>query len=295
MTSDDWRALVEDVRLVATDLDGTLLRSDGTVSSFTTLALAQARAASVPVVFVTGRPPRWLPVVVEATGHHGVAICANGGIVLDLTSGVLLQTHAIGAAALDEVVTTLRAEVPGIGFAAEWVDGLPSDAPRDTDFAHEHLFVPRYPSPGARVERDIREITAGHQVVKLLARVSGSAHDADSFLDHALSHVEHLVTVTHSNSDDVLLEMSAHGVSKGSALAALAASLGAGAEHVAAVGDMPNDISMIEWAGVGLAVQGAHPRLVEAADAVLPGPDRDGVGHLIGAVTHARSGLIYPE
>jgi Cof subfamily protein (haloacid dehalogenase superfamily) len=292
MGSDDWRGLAAEVRLVATDLDGTLLRSDGSVSDYTIAAFARARAESVPVVFVTGRPPRWLPMVVEATGHTGVAICANGAVLLDLTTGILLRTHAIEPAALHEVVTTLRAEVPGIGFAAEWVDGLASEAPSDTQFAHEHRFVPRYPAPAAWRDDDILTITAGHRVVKLLARLTDTHHDADSFLDHALSHVEHLVTVTHSNSDDVLLEMSAHGVSKGSTLAEYALALGLGAEHVAAMGDMPNDLPMIEWAGVGLAVEGAHPRLVEAADAVLPGPQDDGVGRFVSAVTDARAAAL---
>ena len=285
MTSGDWRVLTEGVRLVATDLDGTLLRADGSVSAFTIEALARARAASIPVVFVTGRPPRWLPMVVEATGHSGVAICANGGVVMDLTTGLLLIAHAIDATTLDEVVTTLRAEVPGIGFAAEWVDVGAADSRRVTEFAREHSFLTRYPMPTALLVDDIREVTADRQVVKLLARLTDTEHSADSFLDHALTHVEHLVTVTHSNSDDVLLEMSAHGVSKGSALATYAASLGLSAAHVAAVGDMPNDIPMIEWAGVGLAIEGAHLRLVEAADGLLPGPDDDGVGQLIAAVT----------
>jgi Cof subfamily protein (haloacid dehalogenase superfamily) len=285
MTHGDWRALAEGVRLVATDLDGTLLRADGSVSAYTVDAFARARAAAVPVVFVTGRPPRWLPAVVEATGHSGVAICANGAVLLDLGSGEMLRTHPIGPAALDQVVTTLRAEVPGIGFAAEWVDDVPHDASRETEFAHEHGFVPRYPVGSALSADDIRELTAGHRVVKLLARLSGTDHDADSFLDHALEHVEHFVTVTHSSSGDVLIEMSAHGVSKGSTLAAHAASLGLTSAHVAAVGDMPNDLPMIEWARVGLAVEGAHLRLLEVADAVLPGPQDDGVGRLVAAVT----------
>ena len=288
----DWRSLAAGVGLVATDLDGTLLRSDGSVSELTVAALARARAAGLPVVFVTGRPPRWLPMVVEATGHSGVAIGANGAVLVDLATGELLRTHAISAEALDEVVTTLRAEVPGIGFAAEWIDELPagaSDALRDTDFAHEHSFVPRYPVGTALRADDIREIAAGHQVVKLLARVTGSGHDADSFLEHALAHVEHLVTVTHSNSDDVLLEMGAAGVSKGSTLAEHAASLGLGARDVAAMGDMPNDLPMITWARVGLGVEGGHPRVLEAADAVLPGPHDDGVGRFVDAVLDARS------
>jgi hydroxymethylpyrimidine pyrophosphatase-like HAD family hydrolase len=134
---------------------------------------------------------------------------------------------------------------------------------------------------------DVRDLTTGRRVVKLLARVLGTDHDADSLLDHALEHVDHLVTVTHSNSDDVLLEMSAAGVTKGTTLAAYAESLGIPAAVAAAAGDMPNDVPMLTWAGVGLAVEGPHPAVLEAADAVLPGPHGDGVARYVTAVLDA--------
>jgi len=287
VTTEAWLALADGVGLVATDLDGTLLRPDGSVSAFTVATFARAREAGLPVVFVTGRPPRWLPMVAEATGHTGVAIGANGGVLVDLASGLILRAHALEPSAIDEVVTTLRAEVPGIGFAAEWIDAVPDDTARDTDFAHEHAFVPRYAVGTPQTAADIRDIVEGHQVVKLLARVTGSGHDADSFLEHALEHVAHLVTVTHSNADDVLLEMSAYGVSKGSTLAEHAESLGLTAAAVAAAGDMPNDIPMLTWARVGLGVEGGHARVLEVADAVLPGPSHDGVARFVAAVLGA--------
>lgn len=288
MISDAWQDLAQGVGLVATDLDGTLLRADGSVSELTVSTFARAREAGFPVVFVTGRPPRWLPIVAEATGHSGVAIGANGGVVVDLSTGEILRSHLIPPSALDEVVTTLRAEVPGIGFAAEWIDEVPGGAPRDTDFAHEHAFVPRYVVGNPTTGADIRDIAAGHDVVKLLARVTGSSHDADSFLDHALEHVAHLVTVTHSNADDVLLEMSAHGVTKGSTLAEHVAGLGLTSADVAAAGDMPNDIPMLTWARVGLGVDGGHERVLAVADAVIPGPYDDGVARFVAAALDAR-------
>ncbi|MDQ1721635.1 MAG: hypothetical protein QOI26_1369, partial [Pseudonocardiales bacterium] len=72
------------IKLLASDLDGTLLRSDNTVSQATRDALAAAEAAGLIVVFVTGRPPRWLHEVAEATGHRGVAVSANGALTYDL-------------------------------------------------------------------------------------------------------------------------------------------------------------------------------------------------------------------
>ena len=286
MGTRDWRELADGVRLVASDLDGTLVRHDGTVSALTRETLTAARDSGVPVVFVTGRPPRWMPPVVESTGHAGVAICANGGILLDLATMRVLEAHGIPGGALDEVVTTLRTEVPGISFALEWAPE-PGTEP-DTHFGHEHAYVPRYPVGAPPTADDVRALAAGRTVVKLLARVALGGHDADSFLEQALAHVEHLVTVTHSDSADVLLEMSALGVSKGSELARYAASLGLGPRDCAAVGDMPNDLPMLSWAEAGLAVEGAHPRVLAAADAVVPGPADDGVARVLAAALDAR-------
>lgn len=277
--------LAQGIDLLATDLDGTFVRSDGSVSSRTVETLARARALAFPVVFVTGRPPRWMPPVAEASQHHGVAICANGAVLLDLATGIVLDHHAIAPEVLGEVVTTLRAEVPGISFALEWAPG--GDGAAGTDFGHEHAYVPRYPVGQPPRADDVLALAEGRDVVKLLARVPGG-HDADSFLDHALEHVDRLVTVTHSDSADVLLEMSARGVSKGSELARYAASLGIPSRAVAAAGDMPNDVPMLEWAGVGLAVQGAHDRVRAAADAVIPGPEDDGVTGFLATVLDQR-------
>lgn len=293
----EWGRLASGVRLVATDLDGTLLRPDGSVSPFTVDVLGRARAAELPVVFATGRPPRWMPSVVDVTGHLGAAICANGALVIDLVDGRVLERHPIAHDVLVEVVETLRSEVPGIAFAIEY-------APESDDmpFAHESGYQARYPVDDAHRGPDVRVLAHGRDVVKLLARVgppgrgdaAGSAHvdstqraDADAFLARGEEHVANLVTLTHSDAHDVLLEMSAPGVSKGAALADYARRLGVPASQAAAVGDMPNDVPMLAWAGVALAVEGAHPSVVEAAAAVLPGPSDDGVARFIDAVLTA--------
>ena len=268
--------------MVATDLDGTLLRPDNTVSDRTVEAFAAARAAGLPVVFVTGRPPRWLPPVVEATGHAGIGVCANGALVVDLDTHEVLETHPIAYDVVAQTVGVLRSEVDGVAFAIEW------DSPEGSDdFAHEPSYRARYRVAGVE-HGDILELAARHPVIKLLARIDGgehpARHDVDALLEATLGHVSHLVTATHSASDDVLIEMSALGVSKGAALAHQAARLGVPLPTAAAVGDMPNDIPMLEEAGVGLAVETGHPAVRAAADALLPGPEHDGLAQLVEAV-----------
>ena len=109
------------IRMLATDLDGTLLRPDNTVSRRTVAALAAARAAGFPVVFVTGRPARWMAPVVDATGHAGVAVCSNGGLLVDLDSGEVLQAWPLPAEAVLDLAVGLRAAVAGATIAVEYV------------------------------------------------------------------------------------------------------------------------------------------------------------------------------
>src|SRR5436309_6973709 len=118
-------------RVVATDLDGTIVRSDGTISERTRNALAAAEAAGALVVLVTGRPPRWLGGVADATGHHGVAVCANGALVYDLHREQVVQSFPLAVDMAREVVARLRAAIPGIGFAVESLD---------TGFGHEPAY-----------------------------------------------------------------------------------------------------------------------------------------------------------
>src|SRR3954470_7622164 len=81
----NWRCDTDPVRaLVATDLDGTLLHSDGTVTARTREVLDAVDRRGVTVVFVTGRPVRWMEPLWHHVGDHGLAICSNGGIVYDV-------------------------------------------------------------------------------------------------------------------------------------------------------------------------------------------------------------------
>ena len=124
--------------VVATDLDGTVVRSDGTISPRTRRALDAARAAGALVVIATGRPPRWLEGIPGAIGHAGLAICANGGLVYDLAAGQVVAAHPLSADDARTCMAALRLAVPGVVFAVERVDG---------QFAREPDYHPRWVSP----------------------------------------------------------------------------------------------------------------------------------------------------
>ena len=250
-------------RLVATDLDGTLLGSDGLVSKRTRSALDSIRAHGVELILVTGRPPRWIPPVLDACAHEGFVIAANGALVLTSDLGEIVDARLLLGAHALSFARALRAVDPSVAFAAE----------RESGFSHEQEYRPRWVDPNNTV-MDLDPLLVD-PLTKLLVRHEGLS--ADELFDLA-SRVagEHPVSVTHSSTEG-LLEVSASGVDKAAAVAWCADRLGIEAGDVMAFGDMPNDAPMLEWAGRSYAVANAHPRAVEAAKSRTLSNDEDGV------------------
>lgn len=262
-------------RLLASDLDGTLLQSGGTVSQENIQAIARARAEGLDVLFVTGRPPRWMYEISHMTGSSGLAICANGALTLDLLSHEIVDVDLIDGDIGLEVARLLLQVDPGMSFAVEL-------ARHDDAFVIDPTYRPRWETQVEVPRMNVEAMFDTERVVKLMARPSEQArHDADTFLASVHSAVGDLVDVTHSDIFDVLLEMSVLGVNKGTGLARFASDLGLDATQVAAVGDMPNDLAMIEWAGRGAAVANAHPMIKEIADEHLPTNDEHAVAVFI--------------
>jgi len=252
------------VRLLASDLDGTLLGAGGRLSPRTLAMLDACDAAGIPVVFVTGRPPRWLDGV--ADGRIGAAICANGALIVDLSSRQILEVTTMAPSDVREVAQRLRSTLPEATFALETVSG----------FAMEPAYVRRFDVGEARLGTLDELLSDDPGVVKVLLRVPGSR--SDDLLARARPLLSGLAAPTHSNAADGLLEISALGVSKASALARLAAHLGIDAADVAAFGDMPNDVEMLRWAGLSYAMSGGHPEAVAAARGLAPPCEQDGAG-----------------
>ena len=256
-------------RLVATDLDGTLVRSDGTLSEPTRAVLARLDGRGVPVVFVTARPLRWMDELWPLVGAHGLAVVSNGAIVYDVAARQIRELRGIEAVAGGALVRTVRAHVPGAVFAFELVSG----------FAHEPAWDEPHHIPPGSAAGPAEELLA-EPVVKMLVKAPGSDPAA---LRAAVSRaVGRSATATWSV--DGLVEVSAAGVTKAAALARVCAGLGVDAADVVAFGDMPNDLPMLEWAGTSYAVANGHPSVLEAADHVVPGNDEDGVAVVLAGI-----------
>ncbi|QYC37781.1 Putative phosphatase [Nonomuraea coxensis DSM 45129] len=254
-------------RLVATDLDGTALRRDGTVSPRTVAAFTRVEDSGAVLMFVTGRPPRWMRGVASAVRHHGLAICANGALIYDLHTERIVESHLIEVDVLEEVVAQLRANVSDLVFSVEYEAG----------FAHESDFLLGGLDRVAGAARQAGSMT-GRPCAKLLALHPHMGADELHAMVHEL--VGHLVTATHSSRRG-LIEMSAQGVTKATALAAFATEQGIEAGEVVAFGDMPNDLPMLSWAGTSYAVANAHPDVLAAVDHVTAANDEDGVAQVL--------------
>ena len=128
-------------RLVATNLDGTIVPHDGEVSDRTVAALQAVEALGVPVVFVTGRPVRWMADVATRTGHTGLAICANGAVLYDLHTEQIVEHHTIPVDVGLEVARRLRAAVPGSALRGRDARGTPADVPH-WDAGNQRAIAP---------------------------------------------------------------------------------------------------------------------------------------------------------
>ena len=256
-------------RLVATDLDGTLLHTDGTVTGRTRRVLDALDARGVTVVFVTGRPIRWMEPLWHHVGDHGLAVCSNGGIVYDVPARAVAQARPIPRGTGLEVARLIRTELPGSVFALE----------KTTGFGKEPSFVP---TAGDEDRPDLSigplEEIFDDRVVKLLALHPELA--PEEYWERVEHVVGSFVTTTWS-SVGPLVEISAAGVTKASTLELLCAELGVAAEDVVAFGDMPNDIPMLTWAGTSYAMANGHPSTIAAADHTAARNDEDGVAEVL--------------
>lgn len=268
------------LRLVACDLDGTLLRTDGTVSDRTVAALRLAESAAARVVLVTGRPPRFVAELARRTGGHETVICANGGLVWDLAAGTPVEVNALSGSDTARLGALIRAAVPGVRFAVEQVRGMS----REDGWPEVEGRV----APDA-VHGPLAAIADG-PVVKLLVRGPDGA-SLEDLRDRVVDAVGDELTVTWSVTDArPLLECSAPGVEKGTVLAGLAGRVGLAAAQVLAFGDGPNDAGMLAWAGIGVAMANAHPDLLAVADRVTGSNDDDGVAVVLEQLFSASGG-----
>jgi Cof subfamily protein (haloacid dehalogenase superfamily) len=253
-------------KLIATDLDGTLVHDDDTVSAYTHEVLDRVRAAGIRIVGATGRGPRLAELTRNDIRAADFLVLAQGGWVLDRTDPVPLRAARLPGRDLARALRDLEAEVGPLSVMVEALDY--DDAPLWGDFDPSW----RYP---VVVEPRSRAECMQHDVIKAFAR--SFDHHVDDLLAAAQRIVPaEVASVTQAGLDYV--EICPPGVDKGTGLAVVAESVGVDPADVLVFGDMPNDLPMFAWAGWSrVAVANAHPSILAVADEVTLTNDQDGV------------------
>jgi Cof subfamily protein (haloacid dehalogenase superfamily) len=243
-------------------------------------ALRAAEEAGLIVVFVTGRPPRWMKPVSEATGHTGLAICANGALLYDLDSDRVVDQTPLAAAAAGRLVRAIRTAAPGALFAVELAAG----------FRHEQGWGAAESAADGEVVAAGEALAAG-PVAKLLVRHPDLPFEELARRAQRVAGDDAVATWSGTR----LVEISAAGVTKGFALQRLCHHLGVDAAEVIAFGDMPNDLAMLAWAGHSVAVANAEADVRRAADEVTAANVDDGVALVLERILAERAPAATPD
>ncbi|NNG21204.1 HAD family phosphatase [Naumannella sp. ID2617S] len=262
---------------MATDLDGTFLSPDGTVSAENARAVADAMAAGLLVVFATGRPPRWLSVLAELPVSHPIVVASNGALLWDLGDERALHSHPIDRRVARRAIRDLRAALPEVSFGFE--QGMRFGA----EPAYRIGWQPASELGDPRFFTGDAEELSAEPFVKLL--IQHPALGSAELAARAAEVVGGALTLTWSSFSELpgLLEASAPGVTKARTLAAYAAELGVARGEVAAFGDMPNDRAMLEWAGQAYLMAQSHASLADLSATVIGSNAESAVGRTIRA------------
>jgi Cof subfamily protein (haloacid dehalogenase superfamily) len=265
-------------RLIAIDLDGTLLTSDKRISDRSAAAIAAVRAAGARVLLCTGRPPR---------GVHGyaktlalpLAVVYNGATTVDFASGSADHHHQLDEATARTVLARMNAAFPDLLAGMETAHGwyLETATYRERRPTLEAQGLP-HPDGVGPLEGFVRG-----PVIKLFFRHPeiGVTELAEAIAD---------LDVYRTWSGEALLEVMHSKVNKRDALARVAAALGVERSDVAAFGDERNDREMLAWAGCGVAMAGASAEIRADADRICAGNDDDGVAQTLEGWLRERSG-----
>ncbi|WP_068280580.1 HAD family hydrolase [Aldersonia kunmingensis] len=274
------------IRLVATDLDGTLLRSDRTITRRTAEAMRGARNAGIEIVWATARARHSVHEFAEQCGFRGLAICANGAVIIDLSDDAprILHTIGIEAGAGAAAITQLQDAIPGLAFASVG----PSRFVAEPRYAALSVFSDHHRDPDTMDLASEQPAQLGEPVVKIVVR-HPEVLGIDLYRAASALGIEG-VELTHSGAPYV--ELISAGVSKASALADLCAERGIDATAVAAIGDAVNDAPMLAWAGTALCPANGLPEVRALADRVLLRNDEDGVAIYLEEIVGAARGVV---
>lgn len=251
-------------RLIATDLDGTLLRSDESVSPRTRDALAATAAAGAAHIVVTGRAVPWTRHILDDLGYRGLAVCGQGAQVYDAGEHRLLTSVTLDRQVAGLALAKIEAEAGPLYLAASR-DGLDGEV----------LVGPGYALTGALPATPFTDASDLWSAPLNKIYIQHPTLSDDELADVAGRAAGGFVSVTMAGEG--VVELLPLGLSKATGLSLAARRLGLKPVDTLAFGDMPNDIPMFAWASHGVAMANAHEELKAVAHEVTASNEDDGI------------------
>ncbi|GHF04246.1 HAD family phosphatase [Streptomyces griseoluteus] len=250
--------------LVATDLDGTLLRGDETISPRTREALAAATAAGAAHIVVTGRAVPWTRHILDDLGYQGLAVCGQGAQVYDAGQHRLLTSVTLDRQLAGVALAKIEAEVGPLYLAASR-DGLDGEV----------MVGPGYAVAGRLPGKPFTDVADLWEAPLNKIYIQHPTLSTDELADAASRAAGGFVTVVMAGEG--IVELLPLGLSKATGLSLAARRLKLKAADTIAFGDMPNDVPMFAWAAHTVAMGNAHPALKAVADEVTASNEEDGI------------------
>lgn len=241
-------------RLIAVDLDGTLVPQSGGVPAGVPEAIARVQSHGAIVAAATGRSLSTTGYVARAAGMHEYAVVSNGAMTVRVDPEEVVDVQTFDPTAIVDELTAL---LPHTTIAVERTDGV---------FLTLRHFIDR------GVSLDIREVTYEQLVAEPVVRVVVRSDDhVDTGLEGLVQHLD-MHSIAFGVTDVAWLDFGIKGVTKATGLQTLCARLGIDASDVLAIGDSVNDLEMLQWAGTSIAMGSARPMILDVADYVT-GPE----------------------
>ena len=258
------------IKLVAIDLDGTLLRSNKRLSRANAQAIADATNLGVHVVLASARPPRGVRDIYHRLALDTLQVNYNGALIHDMPRGKNVYHQPMPVALAKKIVKFARRKDPDVVISVEvldkwYTDHVDDKLPTETS---KH-FSPDFVGP--------LDAFLTVPVTKLMLLAPPEKLKPI----HAAVRTKFAKDIAILISDDYLIQLVHKQVDKASALKLVAEQYNIPREQVMAIGDAPNDIGMVQWAGLGIAMDNAWPQLKKVADHIAPTNDNDGVAHVL--------------
>jgi Cof subfamily protein (haloacid dehalogenase superfamily) len=259
-------------RLLALDLDGTIIGRDLAIPAGTLEAIQAFQNQGGRVTIATGRTVRTTAPFADMLGVDGPLICYQGALIQDHRSGNVFFHDPVPPELASEAVRVLLTDKVYVHAYINdelYVPWLGDEVDLYQTFSPLKLNV--------HVVDDLAAFVAEHPPTKLL--FIADEDKVGPRLTGLQTHFTDRLHVVRSHAH--FGELTAIGCTKGRALEQLAASFNIPQAEVAAVGDHQNDVEMVAWAGLGLAVRSGHPDLLQRARALIDGPDQSGLAAAI--------------